>query len=451
MVQFNILMRSPKWQHRGGGRVRAIRRSLRQIIKTPQVLLIIVVFFSTVVVCKILLIPALSAHFHHSAQGQILPDATAKLSGNVSTLVSLPSLFSKSASLLSSPYPTSEPISDATSSSQTLGIAAGSSLPGLSSSELNTTLDGIAATGAKWLRFDFDWSQIQPNNSQSYNWAPYDAVVAAATTRHLSILGIIDYTPSWAQPAGCSDNKCEPSSAALYGTFAKTLASHYASSVHDWEIWNEPNNPGFWQPAPNPKAYVALLQASYSAIHSVEPNETVITGGLSPQATTSDSYSPYDFLSAVYQDGGKPYFDAVADHPYTFPLSPTANADDAWTQMANPTNSLRSLMVASGDANKQIWITEFGSPTGGPGPVATLSNPNLAASPYVVDPGLQASILSDAITLYRTYSWAGPFFYYSYQDAGTDQSTNENFFGLITASGAQKPAYAVFQQAAENP
>lgn len=341
------------------------------------------------------------------------------------------------------------PVTIYPSDGKALGFAAGSSLPALSEQALNTRLSGMEAAGATWVRFDFDWSTIQPNNSTSYDWAPYDRVVASAVAHHLQVLGIIDYTPAWARASNCGTNKCPPASDATYAQFAAALSKRYApQGVHDWEIWNEPNNPSFWQPGDNPSAYVGLLKAAYSALHTADLHAYVITGGLSPQPNSATSMSPVNFLSAMYNDGASGSFDAIGDHPYTFPLTPTSNADDAWTQMAAATNSLRSLMVSHSDAGKKIWITEFGSPTGGPGPIATVTNPNLAAQPYVVDQGLQAKILSDAITEYKVYSWAGPFFYYTYQDSGTDQSTNENFFGLVNTTGAQKQAYAVFQQAA---
>ncbi len=337
------------------------------------------------------------------------------------------------------------------SDNKAMGIAAGSSLPTLSPQALNVYMSGLAATGAKWIRLDFDWSQIQPDSSTAYNWGPYDNVVNAAKAQNLRVLGIIDYTPAWARNAHCASEKCPPADPAAYASFAEALSKHYASKdVHDWEIWNEPNNPQFWQPGANPKAYVALLQAAYKALHTVDSHAYVVTGGLSPQPDTANTMSPETFLSAIYSNGAAGYFDAVGDHPYTFPLTPMSNTDDAWTQMADAHKSLRAAMVAQGDSNKKIWITEFGAPTGGPGPVATITNPNLAAQPYVVDQALQAKILSDAIKKYQTYSWAGPFFYYSFQDAGTDQSTNENFFGLVTASGANKQSYAVFQNAAKS-
>ncbi len=333
---------------------------------------------------------------------------------------------------------------------QALGIAAGSSLPSLDDQQLASRLDGIKASGARWIRLDFDWSLIQPKDSQTYDWAEYDRIVGAINARNIAILAILDYTPAWARQSSCSStNKCAPASTSQFASFAAAAAHRYETKgLHYWEIWNEPNNLVFWQPAANPMQYTALLHDTYIALHTADLQAYVITAGLSPQATGNGSYAPYDFLAGMYAAGAHGYFDAVADHPYTFPLTPADNADDAWTQMARPNLSLRSLMVANGDGGKKIWITEFGAPTGGPGPVSTVSNPNLSANPFVVDEGRQALILTDAINLYHTYDWAGPFFYYTYQDAGTDPSTNENFFGLITAPGIQKQAYAVFQAAA---
>ena len=336
---------------------------------------------------------------------------------------------------------------------QALGIAAGSSLPSLDDQQLAARLDGIKATGARWIRLDFDWSLIQPKDSQTYDWSTYDRLVAAINTRNIAILAILDYTPAWARQSACnSTSKCAPASTAQFAAFAAAASHRYATKgMHYWEIWNEPNSRDFWQPAANPAQYVALLRDTYTALHQADILAYVITAGLSPQATSNGSYAPYDFLAATYASGAHGYFDAVGDHPYTFPLSPADNnSDDAWTQMARPVQSLRSLMLANGDGGKKIWITEFGAPTGGPGPVSTVANPNLDAHPYVVDEGRQALLLTDAINLYHTYNWAGPFFYYTYQDSGTDPSTNENFFGLITAAGVHKQAYAVFQAAATN-
>ncbi|OYV27059.1 MAG: hypothetical protein B7W98_02605, partial [Parcubacteria group bacterium 20-58-5] len=334
-------------------------------------------------------------------------------------------------------------------SAKALGIAAGSSLPSLSDSQLAARLDGIQKTGAHWIRLDFDWSTVQPTSSASFDWTSYDRIVGAIEDRHMEILGILDYTPSWARPVGCDSNLCAPTNATAFAAYAGAAARRYGSrGVHAWEVWNEPNNPTYWQPAADPSAYAALLRSAYTSVHRNDAQAVVVTAGLSPQATGNGAYSPYDFASAMYANGAHGYFDALGDHPYTFPLSPADKADDAWTQMAAVSHSLRSLMIANGDADKKIWITEYGAPTGGPGPVSTNQQPNLDAHPYAVDEARQATLLTDALRLYRSYSWVGPMFYYTYQDAGSDQSTNENFFGLISSDGAKKPAYGVYSSAA---
>lgn len=332
------------------------------------------------------------------------------------------------------------------------GIAAGSSLMALNDQDLDKRMAGIAASGATWVRFDFNWGIIQPDNASDFQWDHYDKLVSSAQKYHLKTLGILAYTPEWARASACKDSdKCHPADDNQFAHFAVAVAHRYKTrGLHYWEVWNEPNNPQFWQPGANPAAYAHLLQQTAAGLRGEDQMAYIITAGLSPQATTSTSYTPIAFLTAFYKAGAKDSFDAVADHPYTFPLSPKDSADHAWNQMASAKSSLRQIMVANGDKDKKIWITEFGSPTGGPGPVATIANPNLNQHPYVVDEGLQAKLLSDAVALYKTYDWAGPFFYYSYQDAGNTPDTNENFFGLLRYDGSKKPSYQVFVNSAKH-
>lgn len=331
------------------------------------------------------------------------------------------------------------------------GIAAGGSLGDLNDTQLDQRMADIAATGAKWVRFDFNWTLIQPDNASQYKWDQYDALVATAQKHQLFVLGILDFTPAWARATVCADSdKCYPANNQRFADFAKTVANRYKDrGLHYWEIWNEPNNPQFWQPKADPAGYTRLLQAASQSLRAADKNAYIITAGLSPQETNSMSYTPIDFLTGMYKAGAKGSFDAVADHPYTFPLSPKSAVSHAWNQMADPKTSLRQVMLSNGDQDKKIWITEYGSPTGGPGPNSTIENPNLDQHPYKVDEALQAKLLSDAFELYKSYNWVGPFMYYSYQDAGTTPDTNENFFGLVRADGSQKPAYQVFHDAAK--
>jgi hypothetical protein len=308
----------------------------------------------------------------------------------------------------------------------------------LTGSALSARLDQYVAIGAKVARFQLIWENVQSSGPGTYDWQYIDAVVAGLEARGITALPVIDTTPTWARAAGCSAHVCAPADPNTYAAFAAAAARRYApQGVHDWEIWNEPNNPIFWQPSPNTAAYTELLKAAYASIHAVDPAATVISGGLAPAATGNGWIAPVQFLSEIYADGGGGSFDAVGWHPYDFPDTVTQYRSDghAWDQMTGTSPSARSLMIAHGDGGKSIWATEFGAPT-------------CTGDSTCVTEGQQATMVTEAYALWRTYSWAGPLISYMYQDTGTDQANREDFFGFVRADGSQKPAYAAFRAAA---
>ena len=88
--------------------------------------------------------------------------------------------------------------------------------------------------------------------------------------------------------------------------------------------------------------------------------------------------------------------------------------------------SIRSVMKSNSDSARQIWITEFGAPTGGPDGVGQAA---------------QATALTQAIAYAQSTSWIGASDIYSWKDDGTDPTNDEDWFGVLTAAGAQKLAY----------
>ncbi len=323
------------------------------------------------------------------------------------------------------------------------GFSAGD-LVDLSRRDLDATLDAYTDLGIKWVRVDIPWSVVQRTSAADYEWSSYDRVVEAAARHRLKVLMILDYTPQWARPAECTeDYACAPLTPNQFAYFAGTAVKRYKpKGVTHWEVWNEPNHVPFWRPAPNVAGYTALLKAVYTSIKREDPAAFVITGGLSPAFTGGGEIAPAEFLSGIYANGGKGYFDAIGHHPYSYPALPTWNEGwTGWMQM----QEMRAVMVAQGDTAKQIWLTEYGAPTNGPGPLATLSNFNFANAPDHVDEALQAEMVRQSVAMYRTYDWVGPLFWYQYRDRGTAPDSNENFFGLVRADGSRKPAYDVMR------
>jgi hypothetical protein len=292
-------------------------------------------------------------------------------------------------------------------------------------------LEEMKAAGVSRVRIDMQWYVVQPFGADTYDWSVYDRAIDAITQHGLHVLAILDYAPAWAAASGCKPNpryKCAPADPQAFATFAAAAAARYTSQgVANWEIWNEPNSSKFWYPKPDALSYAALLKATYPAIKKVSPGATVITGGLR-SANAYGDVSPHDFVAALYAAGAQPYFDALGAHPYSYPALPSAASQkNGWTQMLK----MRDIAVSYGDVDKKIWITEVGATTGGPHPVKE---------------SVQAQIAHETVRFRSSYPWAGPLFWYDFQDLGTAW-TGENFFGLARIDGSRKPAYEGFVEA----
>jgi hypothetical protein len=347
------------------------------------------------------------------------------------------------------------------------GIATGCCTP--AGVTLDDQINGMAATRAGWARIDFAWSTGEPAQG-AYSFYR-DGVVSHFAATGMKVLGVIAYSPKWASDPACSTtygNKCPPLDVADYAAYASALAERYdgdgvddapgSPRVDAWEVWNEPNLANFWRPKPDPNAYTALLTSAYTAIHAAAPGVTVVSAGLSPAGGT---FAPIKFLAAMYAAGVHGSYDALGFHPYSYPALPTKVASwNAWQQMfqafpaVGQPDSLRSLMVANGDGAKQIWATEYGAPTGGDTNGDGVSNCDgdgivAVGEDQCVTESEQSLMVSTAYTQWRSYSWAGPLFWYAYQDVYTGAASIEGNFGLLRSNGTAKPAYATYVNAAK--
>jgi hypothetical protein len=327
------------------------------------------------------------------------------------------------------------------------GIAAGGDLIWYPQDRLDEYFASLKALGVGWVRWDMDWSAIQPDNAATYAWQGPDRVAATAAKYGISSLAIITIAPQWAldPSAGCSvDQHCPPLDPAAFAHFASEAATRYKGSISTWEIWNEPNLNALWRVAAHGAGYPAYLKAAYTAIKQVEPSAVVLSGGLAAAADTGTNTSPITFIRSLYTGGAQNYFDAVALHPYSYPVAASYIASwNSWQQMAG----IHQVMVENGDSAKKIWVTEYGAPTGGPGSSKTLNQLSFVYGADYMTESVQQQLLGDVISLYKqNRDWVGPFFWYSFRDIGTSNSTPENFFGLLRYDGSQKPAYQLFAQ-----
>ncbi len=152
-----------------------------------------------------------------------------------------------------------------------------------------------------------------------------------------------------------------------------------------------------------------------------------MNGGMAPASDGNGEISPVTFLRRIYELGGGPSMDAVANHPYQFPDPPTSpEPSNAFLQ----TEQLHDLMVSFGDGAKKIWGTEVGAPTRG------------AQSVSEAD---QATWLREYYDIWNGWAFTGPLLWYNARDTGTAY-LREDSYGLVHHDRAPKPGFGAFEE-----
>ncbi|MBB1499774.1 cellulase family glycosylhydrolase [Paracoccus sp. MC1862] len=300
-----------------------------------------------------------------------------------------------------------------------LGIATPfGELLGKSDAEMHAELQDYADMGVDWVRLDIHWSFVQPTRNGGFNWTLVDKVFNAVDAKGFEIVAILNNTPGW-----IGSSLSSAADQAAYAKFASEAAKRYGHIVDHYEVYNEPNMNGV-----SPQDYTKILKLAHGAINTADGNATVITGGLASIPSTGNGmWGAVEYLKQMYDAGAKDYFDAVGYHPYSFPLMPgDSKAWNGWQMMED---GIRGTMIANGDGDKQVWITEYGAKQSGSG--------------VTVSPGTAAQMLREAVDLAEDTPWAGPIMWFSYQD-----SAYEPGFGLRDAAGKPREAYYAFKELA---
>jgi polysaccharide biosynthesis protein PslG len=338
----------------------------------------------------------------------------------------------------------------------------------------------VKNAGAKKMRTTFAWSMEQPNGPED-PVGKYKAMAERAQAEGVSILGVLAFAPSWAQNTECKQRysgedrqKCEPRSAREFGIWAGKMAAYYKKyGIHQWEIWNEPNITAFWKDKdghPNPKLYTEVMKNAYSNIKWFDGSATVLIGGLAPigeyrSDANTTQLDPRAFLQQMYIYGLNNQYDALGFHPYTFAFKnrPDFNEVGTWWAMykdADGIKSIRTIMNELGAGTKKIWVTEYGSIT---------AKTILGGNPRTFTQDDQLWTMRNAANLWKTYPWAGNFYYFEHEDnkppttATISIGAAHSYFGIVqkgtapitcnglTPGGRAKKAYCWYKDFLNDP
>lgn len=201
---------------------------------------------------------------------------------------------------------------------------------------------------------------------------PEDDLVEQARAKGQGILGIVGFgNPLYSiEGRKHNDHMYPPDDPASIEGYAFTLASYYRGRIDRWEFWNEPNGGyRFWKSRPggDAPAFADLALVAARAMRAGNPDAKLALGGF--------FYHDYivvpgavRFLDAVMRARPqlRDLYDAVSFHPYKpYPPVDPPEMAGSWDEDQDATiDAMRAIMARHGMADKEIWITENGWPTG---------------------------------------------------------------------------------------
>lgn len=319
----------------------------------------------------------------------------------------------------------------------------------------------MAASGIKNIRVEFDWALAQPYAECSQapggctgqpfvagpggvptDFTRTDQVVAAAARRHLGLLPVVTFSPSWDRSS--TGTGIQPAHDKPYGWYLTSLVKRYGPdgsfwSTHTslpqdpitrWQIWNEPDLSYYWGTQPFAHSYMSLVKVARRSIKQVDPKATVVLGALT-------NYGWRDLESIYKVHGSRGLFDEVAADVYTGRPSGVITILGYY----------RRVMSKQGDGAKPLLATEVGWPSD--------QKVAQANTPFATTEKGQATKLSRLLPLLaknRTQLRLAGFFYYTWMS--TDRGSPRTWYfysGLLkydrsTKKISPKPAYWAFRR-----
>ena len=330
-----------------------------------------------------------------------------------------------------------------------------------SAADRDAYLDEIANDlHARSIRLDVIWSSAEPTQgvyNETY-LAAVKAVADAATTRGLSVIVTVIYTPKWASnrslwdtpPAGYDSGVYFPFYAMDmeklpdFRSFATHLATTLGPTVNRYECWNEPN---LWpyiypQRTDGDKFFAARIYAkmlrSFSRGIGDGNADALIVGGATAPIGGNHIYSttPTRFARFLKDAHAGRYFDIYSHHPYTpggsLYMAPGAPPNDTRTTVT--LNNLKTLLKLF--PGKPFYLTEYGYN----------SSPSNDFGGGGVSETAQATYLRRAYAFAGRYSQVKVLMWYLLKDSaksGAYDSTGV-YTGLRRLNGSRKPSWYYF-------
>lgn len=291
----------------------------------------------------------------------------------------------------------------------------------MDSVSMEAQLDLVQQAGIGAVRDECYWADVEKERGVYVFPKAVDDFVDAAARRGIAVLLILDYNnPLYAPHAG-SQVTTDSNRAAYAKYCVETVKRYSPKGVKQYELWNEPNLPMFWDPTPNAANYAALIKAAYPEIKKADSSVTVIAGATSPLEGQAAPNIPWTtFIAGIVSNGGLTAMDALSFHQYRVDKAP-----ETWLG----TDVQMALSLTAGA--KPLWITEVGYHTSSLWPYTTTET--------------QADYVTRMYLLGRSYPALKRISYYDLKNDGNEANNAEHNFGVLLFDRTPKPAYTALK------
>jgi hypothetical protein len=316
-------------------------------------------------------------------------------------------------------------------------------------------VEQVLALGFGWAKALFRWTDIEHDYKGAFRWDESDRVVRAVNAAGLKLIARLDFQPWWARADKARNGP--PTNPQDFADFVYAFVSRYGEDstigrVHAIQVWNEPNLSREWGEQPISRAsaaeYVRLLGLAYHAAKGADPSITVVAGGLSPTNSVEPACCQPDdqYLRWMYELGARDTFDVLGANANV--QCPCVDAEPgSLPAFVHPSfyfrrvEQLRSIMLANGDADKQIWLMEFGW---------TTDQVNPRYSWYATTEERKAELIVEAFRFARAHwaPWIGVMSLWTLADPAWKPDDEQVFWAITNLDGT--PRYTRLLQARQS-
>ncbi|HLK31466.1 MAG TPA: glycosyl hydrolase [Terriglobales bacterium] len=213
------------------------------------------------------------------------------------------------------------------------------------------------AEGTAWPNVPFEtwrlwdarvsWPQLEPKKGE-WKFELLDSYVKSAEEHRVEVLLPLGPCPQWASSRPAEPSSYQPGNAAPpqnmqdWRDYVRTIGLRYQGRIRTYEIWNEPNLPGFF--TGTMPQMIELTRVAREVLREIDPSIRIV----SPAATEAGGIQ---WLDQFLAQGGGQYVDVIGYHLYVDPAPPE--------QMVNRIDDIRAVL-ARRKLRLPIWNTEAG-------------------------------------------------------------------------------------------